>query len=241
MSARILAISDGRGNLVPNAWPMIYATMLFPLDSQARIDYCVAIVSRALIERGSRDARLKQPAQSAWRWDEAGQRRHHEAWVAGELLTSVLGLAIHSRAEATINRAIYLHGRAWRGKRDSLGRKLPTSARWLWAIWGTYKSIAPLRAAWTSMRECGAVIGPEGRPNDLLGLLSASHSLTKAAASWCPPIGRPGRTTRGGLPLLDPALVWRAPPDLVLPPVPLGVGPLPDAARLELRNFNKTP
>jgi hypothetical protein len=238
---RVLEITDGRGGLLPDAWPRILSVLLYPEDQQACSDLHASIVSRALVEEGYQDQELKRHARLyGKRWDKA-LPRYALALTAGELLLLVLNLAAHSPPEATLRRAMHLYQCDRRGGRTYEGKLISVSSRLLWAAWGGFRNVAHLVAAWTLVQppnESGLAAGLCVELPDVPQLLANAELLCVMGAVHHPPIGR-ARAVPGPNPLLDPDRTWRPPADLVLPKVKIAIPELTDFARQELNKYQK--
>jgi hypothetical protein len=221
-SPPILEISDGQGNLVPDAIFRVIATMCYhddpgqrqrtfeTLDLKARYDGAgpvsedlLSLVQDLAVEAESTISGL------------AGSG--HGIWVAGDLLLLILSAATYSPRDASLARAIRVWCRDHALRRTVGGYYIPASERDVRAAWKRFKPVAHLCAA-LHVNFDPLEVEKSTLLTDLPSFLAIAEKYRVFGENHHPPGGRTGskplaRTT------LDSLETWHLPPDLKLPTV----------------------
>jgi hypothetical protein len=226
----VLEISDGHGELAPDAIFRVIATMCHPddseqrqrtfetLDLKARYD-AVDPVSEHLVRLIQE---VSVQAESAMLGlGESG----YGISVAGNLLLLVLSAATYSPRDASLARAI----RAW-CRDQALGRTVgghyvPASERNVRGVWKRFKPVAHLCAA-LHVNFDPRDVEKTTLLNDLPSFLAIAENYRVFGENHHPPGGRTGNKPLTRTTTLDPLETWHLPTDLKLPTVETPILPL---------------
>lgn len=210
LTVPMLEITDGRGNLLPNAGKLVLATMFFPHDAKARGVYAEALVAGTATHIGLRNPKFGMA-------------------VAGDLLMILWELK-HMEKPDSLRKAVEVWSGRRRGdlKDGGRGGPIPVSRSVILQAWSRYKGVSPLCAAGhlhvhaakldpaDYQRQWGAFLDAFANSANLLSTLAVAEAFRDFGEEHFPPWGR-SRTGLALKPTLDPATTWRTPPDLKLP------------------------
>jgi hypothetical protein len=228
-SAPVLDITDGRGNLLPDAIFRVLATMFHPQDPEERSRCIETLAIRARFEAGGSlspnpsavsDAIGEQAERAMQRLAEGA----YGASVAGDLLLLILNAAAHSPKDASLARAMRVWCQDQARGRTHRGAAVAASERSLRVAWIRHKPVAHFCAAWQLHRDFGedSKIDPL---RNLPNFLAVAEALRIQGELHHPPTGRTG-SKAGKFTTLDPRQTWHLPSDLKLPDIYLKIPPL---------------
>ena len=233
----ILEITDGKGNLLSDAFFTVLATMFHPDNPEQRRRFLEAPSAIAQIEIGAPILWKSIPAAAECEsvLDQASDAGYGMT-VSGDLLLFIMSAARHSPKDASVARAIWV----WcedqaRGKTHE-GRAVAASPRSLKAAWSRFKPVAHLCGAWRNFTTEQIVALDLTNLQTLLNFLALAEALRGFGESHHPPSGRAGGKSHVSS-TLDPMTTWRTPTDLRLSSLTLDPAPLTEFARKVLRNY----
>lgn len=189
----VLPIVAADGNPLADADDRLLAVMLAPRDDCARQQAYVALRS----------------------WIEVDPAARLQGEMAGDLLVLVEHVARHEGAgRASLKRAMRLYDLEHARRRDSRGKRMPTSETNLKRAWHNYSTVAHLWAAWRWLFRIG---GP-GAKFPLVNLLMTAEYYREFGEQHRVLIWN--SKGRVGEPLLDGKHLWRLPSHIELPRIP---------------------
>jgi hypothetical protein len=228
----VLEITDGNGNLLPDATNRVLATMFHPADARQREHTIETFNLRE--DLCAIDSLPEEPVQlsekSAIVTGSAIGELASETYgvhVAGDLLLLILSAAIQSPKDASLARAVRVWGTDQARGRTIDGKAVAASERSILAAWSRFKPVAHLCAAFILDFDPQAVERTT-LLQDLPRFLAIAESYRSLGEKHHPPAGRKGSKPLTRATTLDPLKSWRVPADLKLLEVQAPIPPLTD-------------
>ena len=234
----VLDITDGNGTLLPDAAARTLFAMTYPDNPIEREEHLTAIADASLsgATKGLDVEEVLQKRPFLQTLADRAAKSGLGGSVAGDMLLFLLNAAERDPKNASVLKALHIIKADYKDGHDHAGQPLPSGRSTLMEAWSKFKPVAHLWAAFRLWQgdlkqdpSFALLLENADNGENFLNFLSVAEALREKAERFVAQ-GQKG-------PILSPDETWRAPSDLTLKPVQLGIPDLTDWAKERLSEY----